>query len=68
MKLAAAQAIAAVIPDDELDPEYIIPSPFNRDVAPAVAKRGRRGGGADAASRDGAGGAARRPALSAPAR
>jgi malate dehydrogenase (oxaloacetate-decarboxylating) len=39
MKLAAAQAIAAVIPDDELDPEYIIPSPFNRDVAPAVAKR-----------------------------
>src|SRR3954454_6139115 len=39
MKLAAAQAIAAVIPDDELDPEYIIPSAFNRDVAPAVAKR-----------------------------
>ena len=37
MKLAAAQAIAAVIPDDELDPEYIIPSPFNRDVASAVA-------------------------------
>ena len=40
MKLAAAQAIAAVIPDDELDPEYIIPSVFNRDVAPAVAARG----------------------------
>jgi len=39
MKLAAAQAIAAVIPGDELDPEYIIPSPFNRDVASAVAKR-----------------------------
>ena len=39
MKLAAAQAIASVIPDDELDPENIIPSPFNRDVAPAVAKR-----------------------------
>jgi malate dehydrogenase (oxaloacetate-decarboxylating) len=39
MKLAAAQAIASVIPDDELDPEYIIPSAFNRDVAPAVAKR-----------------------------
>ena len=37
MKLAAARAIAAVIPDDELDPEYIIPSVFNRDVAPAVA-------------------------------
>jgi len=39
MKLAAAQAIAGVITDEELDPEYIIPSPFNRDVAPAVAKR-----------------------------
>jgi malate dehydrogenase (oxaloacetate-decarboxylating) len=37
MKLAAARTIAAVIPDDELDPEYIIPSVFNRDVAPAVA-------------------------------
>jgi malate dehydrogenase (oxaloacetate-decarboxylating) len=39
MKLAAAEAIAAVISDDELDPEYIIPSAFNRDVAPAVAQR-----------------------------
>jgi malate dehydrogenase (oxaloacetate-decarboxylating) len=39
MKLAAAQAIAAVVADDELDPEYIIPSAFNRDVAPAVAER-----------------------------
>jgi malate dehydrogenase (oxaloacetate-decarboxylating) len=37
MKLAAAQAIAAVIPDDELHPEYIIPSVFNHDVATAVA-------------------------------
>jgi malate dehydrogenase (oxaloacetate-decarboxylating) len=37
MKLAAARAIAGVIPEDELDVEYIIPSPFNRDVAPAVA-------------------------------
>jgi malate dehydrogenase (oxaloacetate-decarboxylating) len=38
MKLAAARAIAAVIPDDELDVEYIVPSVFNRDVAPAVAR------------------------------
>jgi malate dehydrogenase (oxaloacetate-decarboxylating) len=53
MKLAAAQAIAAVIPDDELDPEYIIPSAFNRDVAPAVARRV-----AEAAMRSGV---ARRP-------
>jgi malate dehydrogenase (oxaloacetate-decarboxylating) len=38
MKLAAARAIAAVVSDDELDAEYIIPSVFNRDVAPAVAE------------------------------
>jgi malate dehydrogenase (oxaloacetate-decarboxylating) len=38
MKLAAARAIASVVSDDELDAEYIIPSVFNRDVAPAVAE------------------------------
>jgi malate dehydrogenase (oxaloacetate-decarboxylating) len=38
MKLAAARAIASVIPEDELDAEYIIPSPFNRAVAEAVAR------------------------------
>ncbi len=37
MKLAAARAIAAVIPESDLGPEYIIPSVFNRAVAPAVA-------------------------------
>jgi malate dehydrogenase (oxaloacetate-decarboxylating) len=37
MKFAAARAIASVIPEDQLDPEYIIPSVFNADVAPAVA-------------------------------
>jgi len=37
MKLAAARAIASVVSDDELDPEYIIPSVFNRDVASTVA-------------------------------
>ena len=37
------QAIAAVVKDDELGPEYIVPSVFNRDVVPAVA-RGRAGG------------------------
>jgi malate dehydrogenase (oxaloacetate-decarboxylating) len=37
MKLAAAGAIASVVAEDELDVEYIIPSVFNRDVAPAVA-------------------------------
>jgi malate dehydrogenase (oxaloacetate-decarboxylating) len=38
MKLAAARAIAAVIPESDLGPEYIIPSVFNRAVAPAVAE------------------------------
>ena len=37
MKLAAGRAIAAVVKDDELGPEYIVPSVFNRDVVPAVA-------------------------------
>jgi malate dehydrogenase (oxaloacetate-decarboxylating) len=37
MKLAAAQAIAGVIRDDELHPDYIIASVFNRRVAEAVA-------------------------------
>ena len=37
MKVAAAEAIASVIPDDELHPDYIIPSVFNREVAPRVA-------------------------------
>jgi malate dehydrogenase (oxaloacetate-decarboxylating) len=36
MKLAAAHAIAGAVGDD-LHPEYIIPSVFNRAVAPAVA-------------------------------
>jgi malate dehydrogenase (oxaloacetate-decarboxylating) len=37
MKLAAARAIAAVIADDELHPEYIVPSVFNRKVVDAIA-------------------------------
>jgi malate dehydrogenase (oxaloacetate-decarboxylating) len=37
MKLAAGRAIASVVPDDQLDAENIIPSVFNREVAPAVA-------------------------------
>ncbi len=37
MKLAAARAIAGVIPADELHPDYIVPSVFNRHVAEAVA-------------------------------
>ena len=37
MKLAAAHAIADTIDEAELTEDYIIPSVFNRDVAPAVA-------------------------------
>ncbi|GAB2591180.1 NAD(P)-dependent malic enzyme [Kribbella endophytica] len=37
MKLAAAEALAGLIADDELRPDYIIPSPFDERVAPAVA-------------------------------
>jgi malate dehydrogenase (oxaloacetate-decarboxylating) len=37
MKLAAAHAIARVIPAAELHPDYIIPSVFNRQVAESVA-------------------------------
>jgi malate dehydrogenase (oxaloacetate-decarboxylating) len=38
MKLAAAQAIARVIPEHELHPDYIIPSVFNHQVAESVAQ------------------------------
>jgi malate dehydrogenase (oxaloacetate-decarboxylating) len=37
MKTAAARAIADIVSSDELREDYIIPSVFNRDVAPAVA-------------------------------
>jgi malate dehydrogenase (oxaloacetate-decarboxylating) len=37
MKLAAAQAIADVIPRDELHSDYIVPSVFNQRVAESVA-------------------------------
>src|SRR4051812_18614020 len=38
MKLAAARAVASAIPEADLGREYIIPSVFNRSVAPAVAE------------------------------
>jgi malate dehydrogenase (oxaloacetate-decarboxylating) len=37
MKTAAARAIADIVSGDELREDYIIPSVFNREVAPAVA-------------------------------
>src|SRR5881628_1372799 len=38
MKLAAATALAELVGRDELDPEYITPSMFDRRVVPAVAE------------------------------
>ncbi len=38
MKLAAAYAIAGVVPDGELREDYILPTPFDPRVAPAVAR------------------------------
>ncbi|MGH3666536.1 MAG: NAD-dependent malic enzyme [Egibacteraceae bacterium] len=37
MKLAAARAIAEIVGPDELGAEYVIPSPLDRAVVPAVA-------------------------------
>ena len=37
MKLAAAEALAALISADDLRPDFVIPSPFDSRVAPAVA-------------------------------
>ena len=54
MQVAASHALATVIADDELGPEYVIPGVFNRDVAPRVAAAV-----AEAAERDGV---ARKPA------
>ncbi|GAA1585968.1 NADP-dependent malic enzyme [Kribbella sancticallisti] len=48
MKLAAAEALADLISADDLRPDYVIPSPFDPRVAPAVAAAV-----ADAAHRDG---------------
>ena len=38
MKIAAAKAIASLVTDEELKEDYIIPSPFDKRVCPAVAK------------------------------
>jgi malate dehydrogenase (oxaloacetate-decarboxylating) len=53
MEVAAAHAIAGAIGEDALGPEYIVPSVFNRDVAPRVA--------AEVAAAAEAAGVARRP-------
>jgi len=37
MKIAAAKAIASLVSDDELNPGYILPTPFDKRVGPTVA-------------------------------
>ncbi|MHB9024860.1 MAG: malic enzyme-like NAD(P)-binding protein [Armatimonadota bacterium] len=51
MKLAAARAIAGTVSSDELKPDYIIPSAFNPQVAPAVAAAVREAAIADGVAR-----------------
>ena len=38
MKIAAAEAIAGLIADDELTADYILPTPFDERVKDAVAE------------------------------
>ena len=38
MKQQAARAIAAMIPDDQLKPDYILPSALDKNVAVTVAE------------------------------
>jgi len=42
MKIEAAKAIAGIIPEKSLNPDYVIPSPFNKNVASAVAEAVKR--------------------------
>lgn len=48
MKIAAAEAIAAIVSDEELSPDYVIPAPFDprvgKSVAAAVAEAAKRTG------------------------
>ena len=38
MKKAAVEAISDLIDEDELNPDYCIPGPFDKRVAPSVAR------------------------------
>jgi len=51
MKMAAAEAIAAAIPEGALAADYIVPSVFDRAVAPAVAEAVRRAARAEGVAR-----------------
>jgi malate dehydrogenase (oxaloacetate-decarboxylating) len=53
MEVAAGDAIAATISEEELAPDYIVPSVFNRDVVPAVAAAVARAAEEDGVARRG---------------
>ena len=38
MKEAAARAIASIIPENELRPDYVLPDPFNPQIVPRIAE------------------------------
>lgn len=38
MKEAAARAIASIIPEDELAPDYVLPDPFNPEIVSRIAE------------------------------
>ena len=42
MKIAAARALAAVVKEDELCADYILPDVFNQEVVKAVAEATRQ--------------------------
>ncbi|MGW6200305.1 NAD(P)-dependent malic enzyme [Kribbella sp. NPDC055110] len=52
MKLAAADALADLISPEDLRPDYIIPSPFDARVAPAVASAVATAAQTDGVARD----------------
>jgi malate dehydrogenase (oxaloacetate-decarboxylating) len=51
MELAAAHALAAVVEPEHVEPDYVIPSVFDRRVAPAVAAAVARAAGASGVAR-----------------
>ena len=51
MTVAASEALARVIPPEDVSAEYIVPSVFNREVAPAVAAAVARAAVADGVAR-----------------
>jgi malate dehydrogenase (oxaloacetate-decarboxylating) len=53
MEVAAAHAIASVVKREELGADYIVPSVFNREVAPAVARAVAEAAGASGVARKG---------------